>query len=272
MFVTVITDCSDANASARQISRYQSYLGVPSHLVGITTPTTDLDIHPSHGELETATNLVDALDGAEGGRGVIVANVAPRQGQGKHWPNGTPFGYFHYNQTLVIATIDGLVLSLVKKLKLTDHIKVFDIPTVIPEMIKRGYLKDWHADLIIKSQFRSYEFVPRVAKWLTEGIDLPFERYDIGKVTDAPKAISYIDNFGNCVTTLLPEDIDFNPGKKITTKLGEFTCYERMKDVPNGQAGLIVGSWGLARYRWVALIIQGKSAAKEFKLTVGAEV
>ncbi|PWU23353.1 hypothetical protein C5B42_03295 [Candidatus Cerribacteria bacterium 'Amazon FNV 2010 28 9'] len=272
MFVTIITDCSDANASARQVTRYESYLGVPAFLVGVSMPTTNLDVLPGFGELETATNLIDILDGAEGGRGIAIANVAPRQGQGKHWPNGTPFGYFLYKQTLVIATIDGYVLSLVKKLGLTDHIKVFDIPTVVDAMIKLGYLEEKKRDLIVKSQFRSFEFVPRVAKWLTEGIDVPHEIYDISKVADAPKCISYVDNFGNTVTTMLPEDIGFVAGKEITTKFGTFKCYDRMKDVPNGETAFIIGSWGIEDKRWVAFIIQGQSAAKKYNLSPGTEL
>lgn len=272
MFATIITDCSDANASARQITRYQSYLGVPAHLVGVTMPTTNIDVSPSFGELEVATQIIDTLDAAEGNRGVVVANIAPRQGQGKHWPNGTPFGYFHYKNTLVLSTIDGLTLSLVKKLGLTDHIKIFDIPTVIGEMIEKGYLEEWHRNLIVKSQFRSFEFLPRAAKWLTEGIALPYDRYDISEVPDAPKAVSYIDNFGNTVTTLLPEDINFAAGNKIKTRFGEITCYDRMKDVPNGEPAFIIGSWGLAQRRFVAFIIQGKSAADHFKLKVGDSI
>ncbi len=269
MFVTIITDCFDANASARQITRYQSYLGLPTYLVAVNAPTTNIDVSPSFGELEAAVQIIDTLDAAEGGRGIVVANVAPRQGRGKHWPNGTPFGYFHYKNTLVLSTIDGLTLSLVKKLKLTDHIKMFDIPTLIPEMIAQGNLEEWKHDLIVKSQFRSFEFLPRVAQWLTQGMDLPYEKYPLSEVMDAPRAIGYIDNFGNTVTTLLSEDIDFAAGKKITTRFGEITCYDRLKDVPNGETAFIIGSWGLEKNRWVALVIQGKSAAQEYKLQVG---
>lgn len=272
MFVTVITDCADSNASARQVTRYQSFLGVPAHLIGLNMETTNLDVHPSHGELEAATNLIDSLDAAEGNRGVVVGNVAPRQGQGKHWPNGTPFGYFHYKNTLVIATIDGLILSLVKKLGLTDHIKMFDVPTVVDDMIARGYLDQSKRDLIAKSQFRSYEFVPRVAKWLTEGVELKHERYDISNVPDAPRVISYVDNFGNTVTTMLPEDIDFEAGKVIETKFGPVTCYDRLKDVPNGETAFIIGSWGLENKRWVSLVIQGHSAAAKYGLMPGTEI
>lgn len=273
MFVNIITDCFDANASSRQICRYQSYLGgVPAYLVGVSMPTTDIDVEVGFGELEAATNIIDTLDAADGGRGIIIGNVAPRQGQGKKWPNGTPFGYFHYKQTLVLSSVDGLILSLVKKLELTDHIKLFDIPTVVRQMIDRNYLDEWHFNHISKSQFRSFEFLPRAAKWLTEGIDLPYERYDISNVADAPQAISHIDNFGNCVTTMLPEEINFTAGKEFETQYGTIKAYDRMKDVPNGETAFIIGSWGLEQRRWVSLIIQGKSAANEYGLKPGSPI
>src|SRR3972149_3761352 len=63
--------------------------------------------------------------------------------------------------------------------------------------------------------------------------------------------------------------IVFAPGKNLKTKLGEFTCYERLKDVPNGQPALIIGSWGIRDQRFVALVVQGKSAQKEFGLKPG---
>jgi hypothetical protein len=269
MFVTVITDCFDPNAASRQVTRYQSYLGLPTFLVGVNMPTTNIDISPNHGELEAAFQMIDNLDAAEGSKGVIVANVAPRQGKAKKWPNGTPFGYFHYKNTLVLSSIDGLTLSLVKKLGLVDHINMFDIPTVIRAMIDAGHLEEWHFEHITKSQFRSFEFLPRAAKWLSQGFDLPTEKYSISEISDAPKAIGYIDNFGNTVTTMLPEDIDFEPGKKLQTKYGEFTCYERLKDVPNGETALIIGSWGLDKRRWISFITQGKSTAELYKVKVG---
>ncbi len=269
MFVTVITDCFDANASARQITRYQSYLGLPTYLVGVNMPTTDIDVSPKHGELEAAIQIIDTLDAAEGSKGVVVANVAPRQGQGKKWPNGTPFGYFHYKNTLILSTIDGITLSLVKKLGLVENIKMFDIPTVVRQMIDLGYLEEWHFKHITKSQFRSFEFLPRAAKWLAQGLDLPYELYPISEVEDAPHAIGYIDNFGNTVTTMLPEDINFEVGKKIKTKFGEFTCYERLKDIPNGETAFIIGSWGLEQRRWISFISQGQSTAKKFGVKVG---
>ena len=71
---------------------------------------------------------------------------------------------------------------------------------------------------------------------------------------------------------MLPEEIGFEPGKEIETKVGTFTCYDRLKDVPNEGSGLIIGSWGLADKRFVALVLQGKSAEKEFGLKPGFEL
>ena len=265
MFVSIINDCSDGNAMNRQASRYASYLNASVFPLGVHDFGDD-----GNGELEAAGNLIDALDAAGGNKGLIAVNVAVRHGKGKKWPNGTPFGYFHYKNTLVISTIDGYCLSLVKKLGLTKKINLLDAPTVIDQMIGQGNHRKDYRKLVVDSQFRSYEFVPRVAKWLMNGIDLPHEKYPISKVEDAPKAIWWVDNFGNTVTTLMPEDIKFKPGKKIKTKYGTLKCYDRLKDVPNDEAALIIGSWGIDNRRWVSLVIQGRSAAKAFDITSGS--
>lgn len=262
MFVTIINDCRDQNAMARQATRMGAYVNAPVSTVGVS----------SFDELEAAGDLIDMLDAGEGGEGIILVNVAPRHGKGKKWPNGTPFGYFYYKKTLVVSTIDGLSLSLVKKLQLTDTIKLLDLPTVIDAMIDLGQIDPNQREHLVKTQFRSYEFSPRVAKWLHEGIVLPEEDYPIENIQDAPPAVSVVDNFGNCATTMLPSDIDFEPGKVVSTKIGDFHCYERLKDVPDGEAAFIIGSWGLEDKRFVALVIQGGSAADRFDLRPGFEL
>ena len=267
MFVSIINDCSDGNAMNRQASRYASYLNASVFPLGVHDFGDN-----GNGELEAAGNLIDALDAAGGNKGLVAVNVAVRHGKGKKWPNGTPFGYFHYKDTLVISTIDGYCLSLVKKLKLTKKINVLDVPTVIDKMIEQDNYSKEYRKLVVDSQFRSYEFVPRVAKWLMNGIELPHEKYAIEKVANAPDAIWWVDNFGNTVTTLMPEDIKFKPGKKIKTKYGTLTCYDRLKDVPNNEAALIIGSWGIDNRRFVSLVVQGKSAAKQFGLVSGSPI
>jgi len=266
MFTSVITDCSDDNALNRQVTRYTSLLGTPVSVVRLTFFASE-----GNGELEGAGNLIDTIDATAGAKGVIIVNTAHRDGKGKKWPNGTPFGYFYYKKTLIISTIDGYCLSLAKKFKLTDSIKLTDVPTVIDAMIDKGLHQDKFRKLVVDSQFRSYEYVPRLANWIiNNSVDIPSEEYPISEVPNAPQSIWWIDNFGNTVTTVLPEEIGHSLGKKIKTKYGEFKCYDRMKDVPNGETALIIGSSGLDNDRFVSLIIQGKSAAKEYGIKSGS--
>ena len=267
MFVSLITDCNDDNALNRQAVRYMSYLHAPISKIGLTFYASD-----GNGELEGAGNLIDTLDATDGQKGLVVLNSAHRDGKGKKWPNGTSFGYFHYKDTLVISTVDGYCLSLAKKLQLTKKVNLLDVPTVIDKMIQQGNHQEIYRKLIVDSQFRSYEFVPRVAKWLMNGIELPHENYPIDNIVDAPQAVWWIDNFGNTVTTIMPEDIGFKPGEKISTRYGKLTCYDRLKDVPNGEAALIIGSWGINNKRWVSVVIQGKNAAKTFNIKTGDSI
>jgi len=264
MFISLITDCSDDNALNRQSARLTSYFNAPVSSVRCSFYESE-----GNGELEAAGNIIDSLDATGGTEGVVIANTAHRDGKGKKWPNGTPFGYFYFKKTLVISTIDGYTLSLVKKFNLTPSIHLLDVPTVIDEMIKRGHHENGNRNLVVESQFRSYEFVPRVAKWITEGIRVPYGEYSIDNVDDAPKAFWHIDGFGNTLTTLLPEEVGHKQGKKIKTRFGEITCYNRMKDTPNGETALIIGSNGIKNQRFVSLFIQGKSAAKEYGIKTG---
>lgn len=264
MFVTIINDCRDDNAMNRQSTRAASFFGAPVSTLGVT----DFG-HMGNGELEAAGNLIDTLDASGGGKGVILVNVAVRHGKGKKWPNGTPFGYFFYKETLIIGAIDGYCFSLAKKFGLTDTIKLMDIPTVIDAMIAAGHHDAQFRRLIVDSQFRSYEFIPRAAKWIMDGIAVPTEDYPIANIPDAPAAFWWVDNFGNTVTTLLASEINHTPGQKLMTKFGEIMCYERLKDVPNDEPGLIIGSSGIENRRFVSLVIQGKSAAERFGIKTG---
>ncbi|MBI1839007.1 MAG: hypothetical protein HYR95_01760, partial [Candidatus Colwellbacteria bacterium] len=103
MNITIINDCRDANAAGRQAARAATLLGGTVAFIGVTN------------DLEASGNLIDALDAIEGKGGIVLVNVAPRNGTAKKWENGTPFGYFWYKETLVLASVDGLTLSLVKK-------------------------------------------------------------------------------------------------------------------------------------------------------------
>ncbi len=253
MFITIINDCRDSNTLGRQATR-------AARLFPNACVTT---IGIEQNELEGAGNLIDMLDASGGANGLVMLNVAPRQGRGKKWPNGTPFGYFYYKKTLVIATVAEQSLSLVKKF----HIIV---PTVVDTMIGQGLLEKKLRDLIVKSQFRSYDYMPRLAKWLFDGITVPSKDYSLSEVVDAPLAVWWVDNFGNCKTTIFPEEVGHKAGEKLKTKVGEILCYERLKDLPDGEAGLIIGSSGLNEKRFLELVVQGKSAAAKFGLKPGS--
>jgi hypothetical protein len=123
MFVTIINDCNDANVFGRQLTRAAVLFNTPVIPVGV------------HNELEAAGNLIDILDAAGGEKGVILVNVAPRHGSAKKWPNGTPFAYFYVGKTLVVASIDGVTLSLIKKLNIVDSVNLMDIPTVLDHLL-----------------------------------------------------------------------------------------------------------------------------------------
>jgi hypothetical protein len=221
-------------------------------------------------ELEGAGNLIDILDASDGQEGVVLVNVAPRHGRGKKWPNGTPFGYFYYGKTLVIATIAETMLSLVKKLNVTDSLSLTDIPTVIDAMISQGHLDASLRDRIAHSQFRSYDYMPRLAKWLVDGIAIPHEAYGLENVSDVPHSVWWVDNFGNCKTTILPEEIGHADLQTIQTNVGAIRCYGRLRDVPDGEAAFIVGSSGLEDKRFIELVVQGGSAAEKFNLKSGS--
>lgn len=255
MNITIINDCRDANAIGRQIARTTSLLNSPVSFIGVTS------------DIQAAGNIIDVLDAFEENAGIILVNVAPRNGKAKKWPNGTPFGYFWYKRILVLASIDGLTLSLVKKFKLIEFLTVLDIPKTLDQLIAGGSLKNSLKDPITRTQFRSFDFLPRVAAYLHRGKKIRGERLRIEEISDAPSAIWWIDNFGNCKTTLSQNDpIDKN---RFSTKFKGLVYYERLKDVPDKTPALISGSSGIGRKRFLEVIVQGGSAEKKFKISVG---
>ena len=154
MNITIINYCKDENAKGRQLARIGALFGCAANFVGVSN------------ELEAAGNLIDILDASAQSPGIILVNVAPRNGKAKKHKNGTPFGYFWYQKTLVVASVDGLTLSLVKKLKLAEYIHVLDIPETLDILIKRKFLSADLKSQITDNQFRSFDFLPRIAQYL----------------------------------------------------------------------------------------------------------
>lgn len=264
MHITIINDCSDPNAEGRQVSR----VGVLAKEASVSFVGVE-----SYGDLSAGGNLIDILDAMGGKKGAVLVNVAPRH-KGSHiggsvWPNGTPFCYFKYKETVIVATIDGLTLSLVKKLELVNEVHLMDVAVVAQDMKQKGLITEEEAHYLPLSQFRSFDFSPRVAVALLEGYIPPSEPYSITQIPQAPKEVWWIDNFGNAKTTLLPEEISFTVGGKAETALGTFTCYEQLAHVPKDEVGLTIGSSGLGGKRFVELVIQGGRASDQLGLMVG---
>lgn len=256
MFISIITDCQDDNARVRQQTRYS-----------VLFPQTAVNFVGVSSDLEAAGNLIDVLDAAGDQEGIIAVNVAPRHGRAKKWPNGTPFGYFWYNKILIVCTIDGEVLSLMKKLDLGDHVNVTDIRTILP----MGNYPAEAVEFAASSQFRSFDYLPRLARIVWDEQDVPSEKMLFAEIPDVTTGVWWIDSFGNCKTTLLSSDVNFEPGAKREITLNgveiSATCYKQLRDVPDGETGLILGSSGYGQQRFLELVIQGTSASKRYHIT-----
>jgi len=264
MFITVINDCNCTNTYGRQSTRISTLFGITPTFVGVGS---ELD-EPSH--IEASGQIIDMLDAADGGDGILLVNVAPR-GTKHKWPNGTPFGYFDYAGVRVFSTIDGQVLSLAKKFGLIADLQIFDIPTVMNYLSDQDIVSTERAQSVIHTQFRSFNFLPRVAHWLQNGIDIPSESYDIDNIAKIDPVIWFHDNFGNCKTTLLKEDLEI-VGGKVKTRFGEINFCEKLTDVPTGEPALTIGSSGIGDKRFVELVVQKGRANEYFKVKIGDKI
>lgn len=259
MHITIINDCHDDNAAGRQMARAASLMNASVSMVGVG----------EYGDLSAAGNLIDVLDGYGEKEGVVLVNVAPRHKGSKKWPNGTPFCHFTVKNVLVVASFDGLTLSLIKKFGLSDSVSLMDIPEATSVMVGAGAITEAERERIINSQFRSFDFVPRIAAFLHQGGHVPAETIAINEILSAPLSAWWIDNFGNIKTTLLKEDVDFEDRKQVATVWGELMCTTRLADVPKGEVALTVGSSGYKNKRFLEIVVQGERASERLNVNIG---
>jgi len=258
MFTLIINDCRDDNARARQTSRVGSLINTSLSFIGVDS------------DLEAGMQLIDALDATAGREGLILVNVAPRGGHTTKWENGTPFAYFWYKKTLTISSVDGFVLSAIKKLRLATEVNLLDIHDATKAMLDADFIDEAEASRIPFSQFRSFDFIPRAGVFMMQGNNLPSTTYNFNDIPDLPKAIWNIDNFGNCKTTLTLDDIKNT--EKTTTSYGELPYYEKLRDVPDGDTVLIRGSSGINDTRFIEAVAQRKNFANIHNAKIGDDI
>lgn len=244
--LTIISDCRDDNARARQEIRYKSLIGdVAPIFIGVES------------DLEAAGNLIDAIDAHKGNAGVIIVNVAPR-GNKEKYPNGIPFCYHRFGELIIIGTPN--CFSLAKKLGLFQTTNETDVLTACSK-----FLPEEEALRISQSQFRSYEYLPYLAKWLLDEQDVPAQEF---KIEDfgTENFVWEVDCFGNCKTTMLSES-------DKSDKYKDLKFYERLADVPkDGTPALTRGSSGYGDNRFIEIVIQREPVNKKLGLEIGSRV
>lgn len=258
-FVTVINDCRDDNAMGRQLTRVASLFDQCT-TIGVEVTS----------DIEAAGNLVDVLDAAEGRPGIILVNVAPRNGLSRQFGNGSPFGFFYYGKTLVISSLGGYTLSLVTKLDIAQSIIGLDLERLAFELGDEVI-----TSRIIGTQFRSFEFLPRIASLLWSHPKVIDPKNSLSDCPKCPRVAWSIDCFGNVKTTLLPGDIDFEDGEEILIyDKHSATCVANgLRDVADGQLALIVGSSGFLDQRLIEIVVSGGSAADRVGVsTIGQDI
>ncbi|MEK7128485.1 MAG: hypothetical protein AAB933_02910 [Patescibacteria group bacterium] len=250
--ITIINDCRDSNAEGRIVTRLASLL-----------PLSEISFVGVKDDIEAAFCLVDILDALEGRKGIIIINVAPRHGIAKCWTNGTPFGEIKIGRTIIFSTVDGHVFSLIQNiLGCKLHIKLYDIPEVVTHMELTLELQSQ----IIKSQFRSFDFLPRLVAMRVKGKDFPYTVTTVKN--DIAEMVGFTDVFGNIKTTIIYKGqyktgVFFKRFKVGSIPLSEIKFYFRLKDVPDGELAVIVGSSGLGESRFLEIVVQGQSASKK---------
>lgn len=266
----IFTDCDDKNARHRQSLRIQQLFGVTPIITGVQS------------DLDAAGQIVDALDatlnieipGNKRQATLILGNIAPRHGEVRlREKNGTRFGYFWKDSALVCTTLDGLTLSLAWRLAGVEDVHVFDNAKVLLWATTQGLVDIETAAYIRDTQFRSFEFLPRCARWLLDGRDVPSVTRRLafevpGSLGQNDCYVWQIDKFANAKTT-----IDLLVDKPDMRQTFGLPFYRYLSEVPDdGRPAWVVGSSGFGNRRFAEIVINGGHAAKLLGLKVGHNV
>lgn len=255
--IFAFTDCKDPNALTRLEARLTILFENSSiHGVGINT------------DIEASGCILDTLDALRISKrpSVIIGNLAPRSD--KHYKNGAPFYVGHVGTTNIVAT--KTCFTLLAKLNLITTIYETDVETVC-----KKFLPIAEAKRIANSQFRSFEYVPRLAHWVHTKKKIPSTPLVLS--TKTLDQVWWVDNFGNCKTTVTEAELKKYVSKSVVTltihnKKIKLPFYQKLADVPKGVLAVIIGSSGYKDTRFAEIVIQGKSASALLKIVSGTEI
>lgn len=105
-----------------------------------------------------------------------------------------------------------------------------------------------------------------MALWLSQEIAIPSKVVSLETIPVVPSTIWWIDNFGNCKTTLIKDDLQ---KESIQTQWGTLPLYAQLRDVSDGIDACVVGSSGLESQRFIELGTQGESFANKHCVNTG---
>ncbi len=261
----IINDCLDDNTRGRQCFALGSFLekGVQA-FVGVKT------------DLEATGNIVD-LAAASHSDAVILWNVAHRDGEAKKFGNGTPFCWTEFTKKtgekiIGFGTVDGFALSLPKKFGIFKSINLLDTSEAAEAMGKAGFMTSDEIRRAYSSQHRSLDFAPFAAAFILAGGQLPSSIIPIAQIPDCPDIIWWVDNFGNCKTSIVPlnpADFSSNIENAMNVRGEYLASFRHLSQVPDGWAAVDIGSSGIDGIECLEIVVQGGSAAKRFNLKVG---
>lgn len=261
--ITVITDCRDENAKGRLISRLASYL-----------PNKQINFIGVKNDIEASFCLLDTLDAIENRHCIIVVNIAPRTNE-KRWDNGAPFAEFLFKNARVFATLNNGVFRLLQDFLKEDlQISVYNAPKVIPYLGVK--LESQYR--VMSSQFRSFDFLPKLLVARLKGKELPSEKWTVEKSQEIIHLVTFIDNFGNVKTNMKKNHDDpylifcASYNVKIGERSFNMLFHQHMKDVPDGNLSIVVGSSGLGENRLLEIIKKGDSAVEVLQCKPGDRI
>lgn len=270
--ITYLTDCTDANAQARLSTRVGALFGRSPVLLPLDGPAPTESAGLTLLDLLMSTRSL----GEDGFPTVTLVNVAPRDGR---WENGAPFCWFRNGHHTVVSTYDPHLLAMVRVHAGVTAVELTDARTVLTAAAAWSSITPAESDDLAGSQFRSLWYVPLLAKWVLDGRPVPATTAAVPALPDSTGIrVAIVDNFGNCKLTGTAEAVGFAPGSRVAVTFSrggdhlgthKLLCYQRLADVPEGEAGLVAGSSGTG---FVELVVRCGSAAQRFDLTAGVDM